>query len=162
MIIARATINDLDKIMEIIDEAKEYLKSQNIDQWQDGYPNRDVLANDINNKNLFVVKEDEIMGLFCLSDYEETYDTIYDGKWNSDTHYVVVHRIALENKYKGRGVAKFIFDEIKKTYPYIRVDTHRENLSMQKCLKNNGFKYCGIIYLKRGNAERLAFDYIND
>lgn len=39
----------------------------------------------------------------------------------------------------------------------IRVDTHRDNISMQKMLLKNGFKYCGIIYLKDG-SERLAYD----
>jgi RimJ/RimL family protein N-acetyltransferase len=39
----------------------------------------------------------------------------------------------------------------------IRVDTHKENKSMQKLLKKNGFTYCGIIYLVDGN-ERAAFE----
>jgi predicted GNAT family N-acyltransferase len=30
-------------------------------------------------------------------------------------------------------------------------------MPMQKFLQNNGFKYCGIIYLEDGN-ERLAFE----
>ena len=43
----------------------------------------------------------------------------------------------------------------------IRIDTHRQNASMQRMLEKNGFAYCGIIYLQDGaeaGAERLCFD----
>ena len=43
MNITKASIDDLASIMEIVIEAKAYLKSQNIDQWQDGYPNEEGL-----------------------------------------------------------------------------------------------------------------------
>lgn len=41
----------------------------------------------------------------------------------------------------------------------IKVDTHRDNLSMQALLKKNNFKYCGIIFLEDG-AERIAFEKV--
>ena len=40
--------------MEIVIEAKAYLKSQNIDQWQDGYPNEEGLLKDIQNDSLYI------------------------------------------------------------------------------------------------------------
>ena len=39
----------------------------------------------------------------------------------------------------------------------IKIDTHKENLSMQKLLKKNNFSYCGIIYLE-SKAPRVAFE----
>lgn len=163
MIITKAYIDDIDDIIDIANQAKAYFKSQNIDQWQDGYPNKDVFLNDLNNNSLYVVKEDEkIIAMFALYEYESNYDVIYDGKWNSNANYAVVHRIATCDKQKGKGVAKFIFDFVKNKYPYIRVDTHKDNVSMQRCLSKNGFKYCGIIHLSRGNEERVAFDFLND
>ena len=39
----------------------------------------------------------------------------------------------------------------------IRIDTHRDNIPMQKMLNKNGFIYCGIIYLLDGK-ERFAFE----
>ena len=36
MILRKADINDVDAILDIINQAKQYLKSQNIDQWQNG------------------------------------------------------------------------------------------------------------------------------
>lgn len=164
MNITKASIDDLASIMEIIDQAKAYLKSQNIDQWQDGYPNEEGLKLDINNNSLYVVKDNDlIIGVFCMGDYEPTYDVIYKGKWSTNKDYVVVHRFAVRNKYKGKGVAKYIFDYVKKDHDYIRVDTHPENKSMIKCLYNNGFTYRGEIFLNRSGFNlRNAYDYLSN
>lgn len=164
MIITKANVLDLDSIMEIIDQAKAYLKSQNIDQWQDAYPNKDVLVNDITHDSLYVVKEDNlIIGVFCVGNYEPTYDVIYKGEWSINKDYVVVHRFAVRNEYKGKGVAKYIFDYAKNKYDYIRVDTHPDNKSMIKCLYNNGFTYRGEIFLNRSGFNlRNAYDYLSN
>ena len=43
-------------------EAKEALKEQGIDQWQNGYPNADVIRNDILNNDSYVfIKNNEIV-----------------------------------------------------------------------------------------------------
>ena len=164
MIIAKAVSLDVDRIMEIVNDAKTYLKSQGVNQWQDGYPNAESFNEDIRNDRLYVVRDNDlVVGVFALVTYEPTYDVVYDGSWSSDGDYVAVHRIAVASDRKGKGVARFIFDELKKEYPCIRVDTHRQNASMNKCLLNNGFKCCGIIHLARDSESdiiRLAYEYI--
>ena len=45
----KSTKSDVSKIMEIVKQAQEYFKSQGIDQWQNNYPNDEVINNDINN-----------------------------------------------------------------------------------------------------------------
>ena len=43
----KSTKSDVIKIMEIVKQAQEYFKSQGIDQWQNGYPNADIIIEDI-------------------------------------------------------------------------------------------------------------------
>ena len=44
----RKTIKtDIDSVMNIIRQAQEYFKIQGINQWQDNYPNPDVINSDI-------------------------------------------------------------------------------------------------------------------
>lgn len=155
---------DIDKIMLIIEKAREYLKNEGIDQWQNGYPNRDTIENDISNSNFYVLSEDkDILGVVALSfDGEETYRKIYEGAWLTDGNYAVIHRMAVDLDKKRRGLASEMIKGIEgtcmeKDVYSIKVDTHRKNQGMQNMLKKNGFKYCGIIYLKDGN-ERLAFE----
>ena len=76
------------------------------------------------------------------------------GRIEGDSPYSVIHRIAV--KYHGRGIVDFCFNECFLELPNIKIDTHRDNIPMQKCLLRNGFEYCGIIYLKDG-TERLAY-----
>jgi len=43
----------------------------------------------------------------------------------------------------------------------MRIDTHEDNLGMQKLLRSSGYTYCGVIYLTNGD-KRLAFENILD
>jgi hypothetical protein len=40
----RAHIDQLTEIMEIVAEAQEYFRKSGIDQWQNGYPNEEIIA----------------------------------------------------------------------------------------------------------------------
>ena len=163
MIITKAETIDLDAIMAIVEDARSFLRDQGVNQWQDGYPDRAAFNEDILQERLYTVKEDgEVLAVYALVSYEETYDVIYEGEWLNDEPYIAVHRIAVKEARKGTGVARFIFDELKKKYSNIRADTHEDNVNMRRCLLNNGFRYCGIIYLKRGSESdnrRLAYHY---
>lgn len=157
--IVNADINDLKEIFEIVNENKKFLKDHNIPQWLNDYPSEDIFLDDIKHNGLFkIMNDDEIIGLYSQRNYEDTYDVI-DGKWSSDNDYIVIHRMALKNDYKGKGIAKKVFDHIKKKHSYIRIDTHELNTFMNKCLIKNGFKYCGIIKL-HDNSLRNAYDYL--
>lgn len=160
----KAKLDDVNQIMKIIAQAQEYLKLQGIDQWQNGYPNKEVIENDIKNDASYVVEEDgKVIAIAMISfDGEKDYDKIYDGKWISNSDFLVIHRVAVDNDYKGQGIAGKIITEaeklcIRRNIKSIKIDTHRDNLSMQKLLKKNGFEYCGIIFLEDG-IERFAFE----
>ena len=162
----RSTYADINDIMKIIGQAQSYLKKMGIDQWQDGYPNTQVIEDDIKKGYSYVlVHKDKIIATVAISfDGEATYDHIYKGQWITDDRYVVIHRLAVGDIYKGQGLSSKIIEYIKdlcldRGIYSIRVDTHRENLSMQRMLEKNEFEKCGIIYLENGD-ERIAFERI--
>ena len=39
----KSTKSDITKIMDIVKQAQAYFKEQNIDQWQNNYPNEEVI-----------------------------------------------------------------------------------------------------------------------
>lgn len=148
----KSTKSDITNILEIIFEAQNYFKKHNIDQWQDGYPNFETIDNDINKGYGYVLVKDEIiLGTVALSfDKEESYTNIYDGKWLSNENSAVIHRIAISNKLKGNNLASVIIKHIEdiclnKNIHSIKIDTHEDNISMQKLLYKNNFKYCGVV-----------------
>jgi len=155
---------DIDSIMNIIKQAQEYFKEQGIDQWQNNYPNVETIKNDIEKGYGYVLlKDGKIVGTVSVSfDGEKTYENIYEGKWISNLQYAVVHRMAIDSKLKGKGLASIIMKNIEKMcldrdVHSIRIDTHEDNKSMQRLIDKNGFKYCGIIYLADG-SKRLAYE----
>jgi len=166
MVFRIATISDINKIMDIIRQAQEYLKGKGVDQWQNNYPNFDVIRDDIEKRKSYVLETDgKIVATVAVSfNDEKTYEKIYEGKWITENEYAVIHRIAVDSKYKGKRLSSIIISEIekmcfKKNIHSIKVDTHTKNDSMRKMLSNNGFKYCGIIYLENG-SERVAYEKV--
>jgi ribosomal protein S18 acetylase RimI-like enzyme len=109
-----AVFSDINKIMIIIKQAQEYLKQEGIDQWQNNYPNPEIIKNDIENKIGYVlVYNENIIGSVAVSfDGEKTYDYI-EGNWLSNNDYAVVHRIAISSEYKGQGFASIMLKNIE-------------------------------------------------
>lgn len=165
MEIRKSNEQDVEHMMTIISQAQAYFKSQGIDQWQDGYPNEEQLLGDIQKQNSYVLYDHGIIGTmyFAIED-DINYMTI-EGEWKTHNQpYAVIHRIAVDNQIKGKGLAKQFLDYAQSVcedahISSIRIDTHEDNLSMQRFLKKNGFEFCGHIRLQSG-APRIAFEKI--
>ncbi|EIF6296304.1 GNAT family N-acetyltransferase [Clostridium perfringens] len=162
----QAKISDLDQIVEIIELSKKYLKETKVDQWQDGYPAKEDLRRDIESGNSYVLtNKDEIVATTVISlDGESTYNSIFNGEWITNEEYIVMHRVAVHDKYKGKGIFKELIKEaeslaLNKGIFSIKIDTNRDNISMQRAVVKNNFKRCGIIYLEDG-SERIAFEKV--
>lgn len=160
----KAVMKDLDAMMHIVREAQAYFKNQRINQWQNNYPNEEVIQKDIENGYSYVLAEDnQIIATVAVSfDGEKTYDSIYEGKWLSNEEYAVIHRIAVDSRQKGKGLSSHMLQQIEQLclergIASMKVDTHPDNQSMQRLLYKNEFQYCGIIYLLDGN-QRIAFE----
>ena len=155
---------DIVIVMNIVNQAQEYFRSQGINQWQNGYPTKNVFTQDICNGRSYVVENDGmVVGTFFFAiDEEPTYKKIYEGSWQHDSVYGMIHRVAVDNSMKGNGIGgkivAFATEQCKKqNIASLRIDTHKDNISMQKMLTKNGFEPRGIIYLEDG-AERIGFE----
>ena len=159
MKIRKATEADVAAAAKIYDDARRFMRaSGNTDQWANGYPNADTVREDIRAGVSYVCEEEgEILGVFMFSACEDpTYEKIYAGAWKNNDPYTVIHRIAVSDTSRGKGVAAFIFRQCFERFPNLKIDTHRDNIPMQHALERAGFAYCGIIYLATGD-ERLAY-----
>ena len=163
-IFRKTTIQDVNQVMEIIERAKAYLKSNGVDQWQNGYPNVDVIKEDIASGYGYVLEcGDGIAGTIALSfDGEPYYDVIYDGEWLSTGDFLVIHRLAVSNGARGTDLASKIMRQVEQLcvshgIGSIKIDTHEENVVMQKFVEKNGFTRCGKVILG-SEGERVAFE----
>ncbi len=160
MEIKHATAAELDAIMAIYASARDYMKeSGNPCQWAGGYPQREIVEADLAAGNLYLCTEGEVLlGVFCYFVGEEpAYREIFEGAWLRPGTGGVMHRVAVATR--GRGVASFCFGEAFARCKNLKIDTHRDNLPMQRSLEKNGFVRCGIIHLENGD-ERIAYQKI--
>ena len=168
MKLSLSTFQNEDAIMGIIADAQIYLAELKIDQWQDGYPNAQAIRADITQRESYVVQnEDGVVmatSMFTTAP-ESTYEAI-EGEWIVPVTeiYGVVHRMAISNAYRSKGIAQFMFAQfenklVQNQVKSLKVDTHQQNLGMQALLKKLGYQYCGIITLNSGDL-RLGFEKV--
>lgn len=157
MEIRKAEFADLPRMMEIYAQARDYMRRNgNPTQWVNGYPSEEKIREDITAGESWLCTENgEILGVFCFFLHNDpTYDVIYEGSWLNDEPYGVIHRIAVAQHR--RGVASCCYDFALSKCTNLRIDTHRDNVPMQRSLQKNGFTRCGIIRLQNGDP-RIAF-----
>jgi ribosomal protein S18 acetylase RimI-like enzyme len=166
MDIIPSTIEDLPAIMKIMSEAQEYLAKLGIDQWQDGYPQEEIIRLDIASKESFVIKNKlgEVLATTVFTTKTEPTYNYIKGNWITPniSKYGVIHRLAVGNSSRNLGLAKIIFSACESRLKSngatsLRIDTHEDNIGMQHLIKKMGYVYCGVIYLENGD-KRLAFE----
>jgi len=152
--IRRALLSDLPQIYQTIEEARAYLKENNVDQWQNGFPNPTTLTNDITNLFSFVIEADSnIAGFLVISLIPEPpYHNPVEGSLKLEGKYATIHRTAFSNRFRGLGLSKQMFDyacDFARTQgcSVIRIDTHKDNKTMQHILAREGFEYCCLVQL---------------
>ncbi len=162
----RAGLGDMDDIMRLIREAQAFIKTLGIDQWQDGYPERGTLEADIDLGQLYVFAEEEsvhaVAALTLLP--EPIYDAI-EGAWLTDGPYLTIHRMAIDDSRRGRGLAAGMLERALRMArengcAAVRADTHRGNRVMRRFLEKNGFRCCGLVRydVKEGDPLRVAYE----
>ena len=156
MQIRQATYSDLDSLMKVFDGAKRIMRaSGNHSQWNDSYPSKEIVTEDIKGGNCFVACEDgSIVGTMALIEGPDPTYSHIDGEWPDDRPYYVIHRMAASAP--GRDSARQMLDWAyahiaAKGYDTIRIDTHRDNCIMKHILTRYGFTECGVIYLENGD-----------
>ena len=156
-VICLAKTEDLGGILEIYADARKFMaENGNPTQWNNGYPKRELLELDIRLNRLFVMRRnDEICGtfVFFIGD-DPTYQYI-EGSWMDDASYGVIHRIA----GNGGGIFAAALDFCRKQISHIRIDTHHNNIPMQRAVEKAGFSRRGIIYVEDGTP-RIAYEKV--
>ena len=151
--------NEVDAVMKVIEDARKTLAKSGSDQWQNGYPNADIIIDDIISGQAYVaLEEGELLAYAAATKSpEKAYEAIYEGDWqDGDSEYLVFHRIAVAADAQGQGVAQTFLEGLIEGFDYLdfRSDTHAENKAMQHIFEKLGFKKVGKVPV---DGERLAY-----
>lgn len=156
--IRKAVPDDIPAIEQIFDAARRYMAEHgNPHQWVGGYPQREVIAADVQAGycHICALADGSVAGVFSfIPGPDHTYSRIDGGQWLNNEPYAVVHRVASAGKVG--GVARACLDWCFAHCPNIRIDTHADNLPMQRAVEDYGFVRCGVIYTHNGTP-RIAY-----
>jgi len=164
----KALPGDLPGIMTVIAQAQAFMATLGIDQWQDGYPSAEIIAEDIRLGRAYVFDDGGIIASITVltAEPEPVYDAI-DGQWRTGAPYLTIHRMALGNTHRHSGLASEILAHAKaiasaEHLTAVRADTHRGNVAMRRFLEKSGFLLCGTVEypVDAGDPVRVAYDLI--
>ena len=147
IMVREASLKDLNAIEAMIKKVVLIMQKQNNPQWDQEYPARKDFQKDIEEGALYVWEEKEkIRGVMCVN-FEQP-DGYRAVKWIVDKKPAVIHRLAVDPEFRGRGIGKFLFsmaEEIaeKNGIRYIRTDTYRTNREMNGLMLKMGYCLAG-------------------
>lgn len=160
----KASLTEQSQIWDILQGAIIRRKEDGSNQWQDGYPNPEVVRKDIKNGVGFVLAAGEtIVGYSAVMVNDEPEYAKIEGKWLTDEDFVVVHRVAVSESYLGKGFAKKMFGFIEEyargnNIYSIKADTNFDNVAMMKIFDKLGYVYCGEVYFN--GSPRKAYEKV--
>lgn len=164
--IKMATLIDLDEIHELTKSCAENLIKKGVFQWNELYPSKEVLKNDIVLQQLFKLElNHQIIGIIVLTEIDDVEYKIV--KWlTENTKNLYIHRLAVHPKFQGKGYAKQLMDFAESfakenNFASVRLDTFSENSRNLKFYQARNYKKLEAIYFpKQSNFPFYCFELV--
>lgn len=155
--------SDIENLLKLKDSAIEYQKEQNTLQWSKDYPNENDFLLDIEKKQGYIYEKGNKIFAYCALCYgiDEMYLEFFDGNIEHEKPYSVIHRVMVDKNEMNQGIAsEFLEKIIKISYKnsrfITRIDTHENNIGMNKVIEKLNFKYIAKVFAP-DRSERKVF-----
>lgn len=153
--IRKATLKDLNIVFQIFKTAIKVMDSNCILQWDDIYPDKDILNKDIQKEEMFLGEiEGKIVSVFVLNqEYEEEYD---NGNWKHvESKFAVIHRLCVNPIFQNKKIGTKTVNKIEEMLRQngiesIRLDAFSLNPYALKLYKNLGYIKVGKVEWRKG------------
>ncbi len=151
----KASEGELDAVFGVFRDAIAEMDRNGIPQWDELYPDRAILAEDISKDELFVgTIGGEIACVFVLnSECDEEYEI---GAWQyPDASFCIIHRLCVNPKFQNRGIGletmRHIEAELKKEgIESIRFDAFTLNPFALRLYDKLGYAKVGYVDWRKG------------
>ncbi|WP_085833239.1 GNAT family N-acetyltransferase [Clostridium merdae] len=153
--VRKAQMEDLPNLFNLYLGSIELMRLKGIDQWDDVYPNEQVLTQDVMNQELYVLEdEDGLAAAIVLNEEQEPQYRYVDWKYHAGK-IGVVHRLCVDAGHQGKGCGKKIARFAEKyfrgqDYNAIRLDAFPKNEPAIQLYYTLGYEHCGRILLRKG------------
>lgn len=168
MDIIKGQMQDLPEIMDIIASCTRHMESQGIFQWDETYPDAEIIKEDIENGHSYVIKDKgRCIAYVAINEVFEPEVPVYrQVSWSSDSEKALyIHRLCVHPEYQGRGIAKSMLSFTEETaakngYPSIRLEAFSANKTALKMYEKAGYKKVGESYYGSIDVPAYCFDKI--
>ena len=151
MIIRLAVLADIPAILQLLTRIVPVMNAEGNFQWDETYPNREVFEKDLGLNQLWVADIGaEIAGCAAITqDQDPEYAEV---GWDLGEQAIVTHRLAVDLKFRGKGVGKALLMQAEKVasergITVLRIDTNTANAATNQLFPALGYRYAGVIGL---------------
>ena len=146
---------DLEEVRQLFLNAMMQMNSQGIDQWDAVYPNRDILTDDIQKQQMYLLTQDDtVVSVVVLN--EEQDEQYRAAKWNYvDGKVAVIHRLCVKpsEQRKSLGKKTVLLAEqelLRQEYDSVRLDAFSQNPFALKLYRSLGYQKTGETFFRKG------------
>ncbi len=151
----KAVPSDLEEIVAVFGRAVKTMEENHIFQWDEQYPDRGILQEDILAKQMYVGEQEKrICSVFVLNrECDPEYET---GRWKRDTKdYLVLHRLCVDPLCQNQGLGKVTVEYAEKEAEKmgcreIRLDVFSCNPFALRLYQKSGYIKTGEVYFRKG------------
>ncbi|UQZ33239.1 N-acetyltransferase [Paenibacillus sp. PK3_47] len=163
--IRKAQREEVGEIMELIAKCVQVMQAGGSDQWDDSYPNQEIISSDIENGTLYAyVDNGAIAGILVLDENQS--EQYRDIKWTQEQGpHLVMHRLAVHPEVQGKGIARKLIAFAEEHarlagYTSIRMDTYARNTRALAIYPNLGYEKRGEIFFPGRTASFPVFEKV--
>lgn len=151
----KATKEDLDRVFSLFQAAIRNMDANGIPQWDEIYPTRQIMSDDIDNGDMYLgLIDGKLASVYAIN---REYDPAYEGAvWQyPDANYYIIHRICVDPAFQNQGVARqtmlHIEDQLRDMgAETIRFDAFTKNPYALRLYRGLGYAVIGSIQLRKG------------
>ena len=151
MKIELGTLSDIQTIMTTIEDCVTDLHNKQIYQWNQNYPTREILIDDINNEDLYIIKTNSrCVALIVINENQE--NEWKSVRWSElAIKPLIIHRLIVHPEFQRQGIGRTLIKHAinyanENKYDSIRFDVYGGNPELIKTYENMGCIKRGEVY----------------
>lgn len=156
MVFRKAELSEWEEIIALFGRAAADLKSRDIDQWDEHYPNWEILQGDIHKGEMFVGVDTagQVVSAFVLN--QEADEAYQNGSWQyPEAVYRVAHRLCVDPRCQGSGIGRETMLQMEKLAAEygaqtVRLDVFSQNLRAFHLYEKLGYQTVGFAVWRKG------------
>lgn len=163
MSVIKAESHHVDPAWRIVERCKAALAAGGIRQWDDVYPTRDVVAEDVRRGALHVLEDEDGRCLACVALDDVQAEEYRSLTWTTEEPALVVHRLCVDPAAQGRGLAHGLMEFAESYaagygYGSVRLDAYTGNPRSVSLYRRRGYREVGQIRFPRRELPFWCFE----